>query len=310
MSIHINTKSPLASSLNWEIKETPIFHANGQQVRGYKSLINDSTNEVINVAKDSYKPVRNERLQELTERFTQNTNFKIEGFATYKNGNKVMAYLRNDNPPNFAGQKAQDFLIIGNSHDGSTAFFTGLTNYIYRCENMFSQGNQHSRIRHSAGAEQELRAIEKTHDLYYNQLTGVYERAEQMSEYKTCYAELENFTNYVLNINPNEREEDLPTRTRNTKENFLQSVNRETAALGHNLFGLFNGATHYTSHVLTNQKNVFGNPLNLANTINSRAFDFCEKIIINRPTMVQVLKPEPLKIEIAAPQMEKEAALW
>ncbi len=287
MSILIHNN--LDKTLNWEVEETEIYSPNGEIIPGYQALRNSRTGEVLNVCGITYTPISNARLVEIAHNFCENTPFELEGFATYRGGKKVLAYLKNENPPAFAGHKAQDFLVIGNSHDGSTAFFTGLTNFVYRCENMFSQRNMQTRILHRMNAEQELRAMQATHDLYYNELTGVYERAQEMTEHRLTDKELESFANIILDLKEGEP---LSTRTQNNRERLLDSIYHETNDLGKNLFGAFNGVTHYTSHQIQTKNRVFGNPFNIQDTLNQRAYNFAVNTMARnpRPKPVQVLE--------------------
>jgi hypothetical protein len=55
-----------------------------------------------------------------------------------------------------------------------------------------------------------------------------------------------------------------------------RSIDKETLALGDNLFGLLNGITHYTTHVKKVKETTFGNALGTLSRINQDAFQFCE----------------------------------
>jgi hypothetical protein len=291
MNVQINERYPLANALDWEIEQYHIFDRNGEPIKGYKQIINNYTGEVLNVAKKTYTPVSNERLQEVVSNFMYQTGFDLEGYAFFNGGKKVLAYLKDTKPRELAGQKAQDYLIIGNSHDGSTSFFTGFTNRIYRCENMFSQTNQQNRIRHTANSNSEIQALENTIQLYYNEVTGVYEIAEKMAERATTQKDQRAFLNAVLNI---EDPQQLSTRKNNQIEAIENAIFEETTALGNNLFGLFNGITNYTSNIMKQKSPVFGNPFNLANTLNQRALEYCRTVIKESPKTVMV-KPEIVK---------------
>ena len=291
MTVIINQKYPLEQTLDWEVQEKPVFDQNGNEIPNYKQLVNSKTQTTIQICKDSYTPTRNERLQSICEKLTQNSSFELQGFATYKNGSKVMAYLQNENPKNFGSLPAKDYLLVGNSHDGSTSFFTGFTNYIYQCQNMFSAVNQQHRIRHTLNHEQELQALEQTYDLYYNHLTGVYEIADRLTDVPINDEIQGRFMQKVLDLPP---KHEWSTRRENIVNQVVTSILEETSALGNNLFGLFNGITHYTSNILNQRKPVFGNPFNLANTLNQRAYQFCKVELEKAPKKIQVAMPKPV----------------
>ena len=285
MEIHINSKNPLIPALGFEVEERPIFDSAGNQIQGYKQIVNNATGDTLNVATKSYTPVKNERLIELAHKFTENTPFTLEGYATYGNGEKVMAYLKNTNPKPIVGNEGKNWLIIGNSHDGSTAFFTGMTQYIYRCQNMFSEFHQQNRIRHTYGIQDELFILEQTHQLYYNHLTGCYEMYDRWADTRVNGKVEDQLINYVLKIPADTREDELSTRTKNNILKLRDSLETEVHQLGHNLWGLFNGVTHYTTHQLSSKKQVFGNAFNIQADINNRAREFCQNITEGRPEL-------------------------
>ena len=262
----------LDTSLNWEIQQLPIFDTSGNQIEGYKQIINDSTGEVLHVCKETFTPTRNEVLTETAHSLCQSGNFEIEGFATFKGGTKVMAYLKSKEAPQMLGLAVSNYLVLGNGHDGTSSFFTGLTNQVYRCQNMFSSTNKQFRVTHTSGHDARVKGASETIELFYNQQTGFYEQMQDFASHQTSPTQKEDFANYVLDIKPNA---EISSRKENIKDRFLESINRETADLGNNLFGLFNGATHYTSHVLNQKNPVFGNPFGHANTLNRKALEYC-----------------------------------
>jgi hypothetical protein len=59
-----------------------------------------------------------------------------------------------------------------------------------------------------------------------------------------------------------------------------RSIDKECLALGDNLFGLFNGVTHYTTHIKKAKETTFGNALGTLARINQDAFQFCESQLV------------------------------
>lgn len=269
----INSKYPLNPVLDWEIEESPVFDASGNKINGYKMIVNAEDQAVLNICKKTYTPTPNHVFLETVGKLTEVSGFQLEGFHTFKQGQKVLAYLKNPQPKSLAGEKAQDFMVVGNSHDGSTCFFTGLTNQVYRCENMFSAHNMQNRIYHRKNHEAVIDDLVETHDLYFNQLTGCYEMLEDFTRCPVTPEIAQNFVQEVLKI---ENPEEVSSRKRNTVERFLEALEVETEAVGNNLYGLFNGATRYTTHMMKSKYAIFGNPFGEANRINQAALSFCK----------------------------------
>ena len=264
----------LNKNLDWEVMERPIFNQEGKQIVGYKYLVNSANDVVLNVCRDTFTPTRNEILKETALQLCERGGFELSGFASFKNGKRVMAYLKSPDSQKMAGLNVADYMILGNGHDGSSSFFTGMTNHVFRCNNMFSSTNKHVRITHTSGHESRINEALNTIDLFFNSRTGFYEQMEGFAGHDISPRQKEEFANHVLNL---EEGEELSSKMANIKDSFMESIHRETGELGGNLFGLFNGATHYTSHTLKQKNPIFGNPFGHAQNLNRRAFEYCRE---------------------------------
>jgi len=74
------------------------------------------------------------------------------------------------------------------------------------------------------------------------------------------------------------KEGGVPTRTQNRIEALEYSIDRECGDIGDNLLGLFQGVTHYTTHVMAQKERVFGNIIGRSHEINKKAFEFCTQV--------------------------------
>jgi hypothetical protein len=72
---------------------------------------------------------------------------------------------------------------------------------------------------------------------------------------------------------------EMSTRKQNIVNDLWKSIDKETLALGDNLFGLFNGITHYATHIRQSKETTFGNALGSLARINNEAFAFCESYL-------------------------------
>lgn len=73
---------------------------------------------------------------------------------------------------------------------------------------------------------------------------------------------------------------ELSTRKTNIISSINYSIDRECADLGNNAFGLFNGITHYTTHIKNSKNNAFGNLFGSLNELNQTAFKFCNELVL------------------------------
>jgi len=270
--------SNLDTSLNWEVLERPIYDHTGEPIKGFKQLINSDTANTLAVCKNTYTPTKNEKFLTVVNTLQEKMGFTIDGFASFQGGKKVLAYLRNPNPDNLVGLAVQDFMIVGNAHDGSSSFFTGMTNVVHRCTNMFSSTRRDTRIAHRSGHDSKIDESIQCYEMYYNARTGFYEMMQDFEQKPVKTEDKNNFVNMVLQLEP---AGELSTRMQNIKDSLNECIEIETKELGNNAFGLFNGLTKYTTHELNSKTKVFGNPFGHANTLNKRGLHFCKELATN-----------------------------
>ncbi|PWK27177.1 uncharacterized protein DUF932 [Arcicella aurantiaca] len=266
------------NKLPWEIVERPIY-SNYNEIEGYKAIFRDDTETVLNVAKSTYTPVTNERFFQVVNFLSQYTKFPLKDFGEVDGGKKVLAFLQVTEPLKILGYDFKDYLMIGNSHDGSTGFFIGNSNMMVRCSNRFTKHFRNIEIRHTTNLQEKIENL-----LTYFQNHYMNERAEMKNtfekwsgvdideEVKTMLVER------LVNLKHEERADNsiISVRKKNLMKMINLSIVEETNALGNNLFGLFNGVTHYTTHTRKNRQQIFCNALGGANEINQTAYKFCD----------------------------------
>jgi hypothetical protein len=260
--------------LDWDVLQAPIYDREGNKIEGHKVITRSDTGKVLQVCKETYTPTLNAQLLQTVRTIAECNNLEIDGFASFNGGVKVMAYLRNPAPPAPAGHKLAEHLVIGNSHDGTTAFFMGLTTKVYRCENMFTQRNMQAKVYHRSDQAQRVREAAETIDLYYDQQRQLYTVWEDWNRTPIQGKHRDSLVNTLLKI---EEGEDLSTRKRNSRDQLHEAILRESEDLGNNVFAAFNGVTYYTTHVMK-RNNVYGNPFGQAANLNEEAFLFCRDL--------------------------------
>ena len=86
---------------------------------------------------------------------------------------------------------------------------------------------------------------------------------------------------YMLGITEQDKLDDsVATQKTNKKIILMDAVATETKALGDNRWGLFNGATYYTTHLIDQKHETFGNLFGTKAQLNDKAFKFCEKKLL------------------------------
>jgi Domain of unknown function (DUF932) len=262
----------------WDIVQSNIY-ANSRQITSHKAIFRKDNYHLLNVAKTSYTPTTNARFIEVVGRMSEVTGFPIRCYDEFEGGKKVLAFLECVEPIEVQGHQFQDYMLIGNSHDSSTGFFIGNSSKMIRCSNRFSKVFRQLQVHHT-----------RNHDTKIEQLLGYFQTF--MAERKQLFTKMEQFAKVQIDDSIKEalvqrltrmnQEEILGTkeisiRKENVMNSLWQSIDKECLALGDNLFGLFNGATHYSTHVKKAKEPIFGNCLGSLARMNDDAFQFCEQ---------------------------------
>ena len=256
----------LATEFGWEVQQRELIL--GQQmgtknpeiidnmlmadVPNFKAIVNGSTGEVLSTPKPGYTPLHNSQLMDAAHMMAQASNGTVEGFETFLGGRKVLAFVKaGNNTGSINGNKINDYIVIGNSHDGSSSIFIGTSTTLLRCTNQFSDIQRDFNIRHSGEIALKFEEAIEHYKKYYAQRDKMYKKFEDMSHIKIDKKIIESLTDKLFEVDRQAitaGEIEMSTRKQNQLDSFQVSLDREMTDLGSNLWGYFNAVTHYTTH--------------------------------------------------------------
>lgn len=177
-------------------------------------------------------------------------------------------------------------MLLGNSHDGSSAIFFGTSDTMIRCTNQWSKVIATIKVRHSKNKDKKIMEILANIENYFAEKTLYYQNLERFGDIKIDNTLITKLVNMLLDV---EDRTDISTTKANQIAKLEASIEEETADLGQNMFGLFNGVTHYSTHKVNPRGgNTFGNVFGKQGDLNNEAFNFGMSLIENRNTLVLV----------------------
>lgn len=262
------------SGIGWEITEKMIFDTNGQPIDGYKAIYNDYTGKLLNIAKATYTPTRNERFEEMVYRLSKISGSNEIDFVSFDGGKKVLAYIKTE-PTEVAGFKYKKILLVGNAHDSSSALFVGTTNVMVRCENQFTQKNQQMKAYHTTGHEIQLKNLEAIFKSHHQLAAALDKNLNTLATKKITAADKNQFVRHCLGLPASIPLDEISTRKRNQMDTLNDAIVREVRAVGQSALGLFEGATYYTSHILKSKQAAYGSVFGTQAEINNKAMSYC-----------------------------------
>lgn len=264
----------LLETLDWDI-EVKALECDGEIIPHYQVLKRSDTGALLHVSKDSYHPTTNRRLKEIMQIMCDITGFTIEGYAEFSDGKKVIGYLRCDTVV-IGKHEMQNFLVIGNSHDGTQTTYIALATIYGPNENAFSKILKH-KIPHTVNADKYLKEFDTKMTDFKQLKVGLHQKLEQWNNIELDENQIDYLTKKVLEINPKIKIENVSTRRKNIYHHIRECVDKESLHIGNNLLGWFNGVTFYTTHDRSSKEKVFGNVIGSTSYFNEVAFNVANK---------------------------------
>jgi hypothetical protein len=258
---------PLTKQLGWDVEQIPVV-VEGKTLINHQAIVRNDNRDVLAVTKKSYHPATNERFLEVISRLHEFTGFGVEGYSVFHGGRKVLAFLKNSEKMRIGDFDSENYMVVGNSFDCSTGFFTGISNVVIRCTNQFSRMSVQRNIRHNKHLSMKLDEMVLFYKRFVEEQASLQSTFEQWNEKDVTSDTVQRFVNNVLDITP----DNISTMKKNQRRSLMESVGTEMDAMGHTKYGLFNGLTHYTTHVLKSSNKTFGGPLGQVRIQNARAF--------------------------------------
>ena len=250
-------------------------------VSGQDFFIRTDNNKVLSQTSkgDSFQFTSISEMKKVIEMISALDGFEFKGWNVFKEGAKVFAYFKTDRNL-LAGWKADNYLVLSNGFDGSTSLHFKTVNYIYRCENMFGTGINNAIVKNTKNHAIKRDDLIKEIEIYLNKTNKLY---NDMQEATTIELPRKQLLELASNIIFDNKELSDNKRTLDKLTRLTESMNHELDVLGNNLFGMFNGITHFTTHNMnaetSNRKinNVFGNIEGISSKINTRAVQFVQQ---------------------------------
>lgn len=270
----------LKPQINWDITETPIFNATGKEIYSFKAINRNDNGRLLNICKKSYTPSSNSYFTDKVEEIANFTGFKLNGFEERKEGKQIVAYLENPEVIQIATEEHANFIVLGNSHDGSTSFFSGSGNIMFRCSNGLTVATaQAMKVLHRKNSKNRIDELANHYRKFKEETQKTKDIIESFEYVKMNEKQKQDFTRQLLEI-ANGINVFSPQKQKQMHL-LSKSIELETDYFGNNLLGVFQGVTHYTSNIREIQTPSFLNVLGSNADINRKALNLSLEILNN-----------------------------
>jgi phage/plasmid-like protein (TIGR03299 family) len=232
------------SGTNWTVSKRPLFDEESNFSEHY-GIFRDDTNRCLGVVSPRYEIFQNEEALDLLLEASSAVGLELKSGGILEEGKKVYYQFPLQSTP-IGNSENVRFLSVLTSHDGSSPIGFGATHVTVSCRNTFYTAlSGISKVRHTKNFREKLNELVNnfrvaliseqrvTENLL--EMSGVYIPVERISD---------EFLAYIVGGDPE------TTKTKNKMDALKASIITETDFHGPSKYGVFNGITRYTTHVI------------------------------------------------------------
>ena len=122
------------AGLDWEVVQEDVYTGHGSPIPGYKVNLRSSDGSALGIVSDRYKVVQNEDAFRFTDDLL-GAGVTYETAGALQGGRKVWMLARMPHRYIIAGDEIAPYLVVMNSHDGSSGIKVAMTPVRVVCQN-------------------------------------------------------------------------------------------------------------------------------------------------------------------------------
>lgn len=124
----------ICAGLDWEVIQKNVYAEDGSLIPGYKVNTRSTDNAALGIVSDRYKVVQNEDAFQFTDDLL-GAGVTYETAGALQGGRKVWLLARMPHRYIIAGDEIAPYLVVMNSHDGSSGIRVAMTPIRVVCQN-------------------------------------------------------------------------------------------------------------------------------------------------------------------------------
>ncbi|NBI82692.1 DUF945 domain-containing protein [Clostridiaceae bacterium] len=124
----------VCAGLNWEVLQRDVYTKDGSFIAGYKVNIRSTDNALLGIVSDRYKVVQNEDAFRFTDDLL-GEGVTYETAGALQGGRRVWMLAKMPQRYIIAGEEIEPYLVVMNSHDGSSGIKVAMTPIRVVCQN-------------------------------------------------------------------------------------------------------------------------------------------------------------------------------
>ena len=124
----------ICAGLDWEVTQADVYTEGGSLIPGYKANTRSTDNTILGIVSDRYKVVQNSDAFQFTDDLL-GSGVTYETAGSLQGGRKAWLLARIPHRYIIAGDEITPYLVVMNSHDGSSGIKVAMTPIRVVCQN-------------------------------------------------------------------------------------------------------------------------------------------------------------------------------
>lgn len=210
----------LAAGLDWTVGLQDLFTSNGVAVPA-RATVRESDGSILGVVGPRYVPLQNSAAFDWFQPFIDSNEVNLHTAGSLHCGAKiwVLAELNRDRSQIVTGDEVSKFLLLSNSHDGTTAIRVGFTPIRVVCANTLAAAHCNTvskllRVRHTRKHQMNLEKIREIVNTANAEFEATADQYRVLAGRQINGNDLRNYVKIMLDVEGT-ADKDLPTRTQN-----------------------------------------------------------------------------------------------
>ena len=219
----------VSAGLDWEVGLKDLQTVDGVPV-SHRATYRKTDGSILGVVGPRYTPLQNKDAFDWFQPFLDANECSIHTAGSLHSGQKVwvLAQLNRDNSEIVNGDDVAKFILLSNSHDGTTAIRVGYTPIRVVCVNTLAFAHNHTnskliRIRHTRSSQKNLESVRDIMDNINAEFEATAEQYRFLAGKNFNQADINRYVKVVLGIDKTP-DEDIKTRTRNIMDEIMSRI--------------------------------------------------------------------------------------
>jgi phage/plasmid-like protein (TIGR03299 family) len=219
----------VAAGLDWEVGLKDLQTVDGVPV-SHRATYRKTDGSILGVVGPRYTPLQNKDSFDWFQPFIDAGECGIHTAGSLHSGQKVwvLAQLNRDNSEIVPGDDVSKFILLSNSHDGTTAIRVGYTPIRVVCVNTLAMAHNNKnsqliRIRHTRSSKNNLEQVRDIMDNINSQFEVTAEQFRFLASKNFNQGDIRRYVKTMLGIEGTV-DGDIKTRTRNIMDEILALV--------------------------------------------------------------------------------------